>query len=110
MKSQKGISLISLLLVVIIVFLCIVLFMNIFNKNSKIVGSWEFIYGTSYTFNKDGTGSTNFMNYKKEFTYKINFNKILVTYKDSQATFEAEYSIKGDKLYIGDDIICTKVK
>lgn len=110
MKNQKGISLISILLVVIIVFLCIVLFINIFNKNSKIVGSWEFIYGASYTFNKDGTGSTNFMNYKKEFTYKINSNKISITYNDGQGTFETEYSIKDDKLYIGDDIICTKVK
>ena len=110
MKSQKGISLILLLLVVIIIFLCVVLFMNIFNKNSKIVGTWEFQYGTSYTFNEDGTGSTNIFNDKIEFTYKIKSNKISVIYNNGQGTFETEYSIKDDKLYIGDDVICTKVK
>ena len=29
---------------------------------------------------------------------------------DRYATFEIEYSIKDDKIYLGDDIICTKVK
>ena len=112
MKNQKGISLISFLLVIIILFLCIVLFMSISNKNDnlKIVGSWEFKYGTSYTFNKDGTGSTNIWDNKIEFTYKITSNKIYITYKNGQGTFENEYSIKNDKLYIGDDIVCTKVK
>ncbi len=111
MKQEKGISLISLLLVVIIIFLCILLFMNIANKNnSKIVGSWEFQYDTSYTFNEDGTGSTNIFNDKIEFTYKIKANKISITYNNGQGTFENEYKIKDDKLYIGDDIVCTKVK
>lgn len=111
-KNQKGISLISLVLVIIIVCLCIVLFMSISNKsdNSKIVGSWEFKYDTSYTFNKDGTGSTNLWNDKIEFTYKITSNKIYITYKNGQGTFENEFSIKNDKLYIGDDIVCTKIK
>lgn len=111
MRNQKGISLISLFLAVIIIFLCIVLFMNISNnKDSKIVGTWAFYYGTSYTFNEDGTGSVNAMNTQTKFTYKTKSNKIYITYVESKASFENKYSIKEDKLYIGDDIICTKVK
>lgn len=109
-NNNKGISLISCILIIVIVAIGAILVKNIISNNSKIVGSWEFQYGTSYTFNKDGTGSTNMLNYKIEFTYKITSNKISITYKNGQGTFETEYSIKGNKLYIGDDIICTKIK
>ena len=119
MKSEKGISLIALLLVIIIVFVAILLFTNISNKNN-IVGSWNVdtinssqisdkSYAT-YIFNEDSTGCASVYGINEDFTYKVKSKKIYITYIESTATFEIEYSIKDDKLYLGDDIICTKVK
>ena len=70
----------------------------------SIVGKWKYDdpdLGDSfvYTFNADGTG-----NYTAagDFTYKIDGNKIAITYKATDATFDTEFEISGDRLNIKD--------
>lgn len=139
MKNQNGITLITILLVIVLIFAGILAFKFIFNNNtetnnnssistnintknnnSKIVGSWKIdIIGSSkvddksysmYIFNEDGTGSASSYGINMDFIYTINADIISVIYKSGIGGFENKYSIKDDKLYLGDDIICTKVQ
>ena len=76
-------------------------------KKNTIVGSWKSKdYGDTYvyTFNEDGTGNYLVAGSKMEFTYKIDGNKISITYNDSQSTFDSEYSIENNELDIIDSL------
>ena len=75
-------------------------------QNSSIVGVWKYDDASLadsfvYTFNADGTG-----NYTAagNFTYKVDGNKISITYDSSGATFETEFEVSGDKLNIIDSL------
>ena len=113
MKNKKGLSLIALIIIIVVIIVGILLFKSISNKN-EIVGSWRAYIITSsqtsgnlyatYIFNEDSTGSTSAFGITKEFTYKVKSNKISITYIENESTFEVEYSIKKDKLYLGEHL------
>ena len=69
------------------------------DKNT-IVGKWQSKDYSSYvyTFNEDGTGDYS----GSKFTYKVEENKISITYEGSTAAFESTYEIKGNELNIKD--------
>ena len=129
MKNQKGISLITLLLV-IVVLVSIFIFKAIFNNNtentntnnnsstnikaenkksSSIVGSWQSGV-VVYTFNSDGTANLSGTGINTQnFTYKIKGNTISLTNQETKGTMKVEYSINNEQLYIGTETF-TKVK
>ena len=77
-------------------------------KKDPIVGKWA-LGSFVYTFNSDGT-----CNYSAagDCTYKINGDKISITYDGMTVPFESTFSIDGNKLNIkdsfGNDTIYTK--
>ena len=72
------------------------------SKKDPIVGKWA--YGSSesfmYTFNSDGT--CHYTANNKDCTYKIDGDKIAITYEDSTATFDTTFKIEDNKLTIID--------
>ena len=82
--------------------LCLMMLFGCSSKN-KIVGTWNGI--TTFTFNKDGTGTAGFgETVLNSFTYKIDNNKLTISYGDESYVQIDEYDFKVEdgKLYLGD--------
>ena len=138
MKGEKGITLIALLVIIILVFIGILIFKitvseneDTFtdtsdidisdletNKNNQnndatlIIGSWVTDNSPHivYTFYEDGTGTIGGEGMKEmEINYKLKSKKLSVTYIESNSITETDYSIKDDKLYIGFNIVCSRM-
>ena len=140
MKSEKGITLIALLVIIILICIGILIFKITYSENSStyvdldtadidisdletdekkenvdeslILGSW--ITDNSphivYTFYEDGTGTIGGEGMKEmEINYKLKSKKLSVTYTESNSVTETDYSIKDDKLYIGFNIVCSRM-
>ena len=72
------------------------------SKKDPIVGKWA--YGSSesfmYTFNSDGT--CHYTANNKDCTYKIDGDKISITYDGDTASFDTTFKIEDNKLTIMD--------
>ena len=83
-------------------------------KGGNLVGSWTWEGGIFvYIFNKDNTGVYTTGSDAMHFTYKINGNKVVLTYKEG-GKVTLPYTVSGKKLIIkdenGDDVIYYKNK
>ena len=103
---------------IISLFLVLVLMIGVFtlvgcgkdtNKNSKLVGTWEYKeegFGAVYSFKSNGTGSLTLTAYDESdssnFTYKVKDDKILITFDGDTDVFELKYRVKGNNLIIKD--------
>ncbi len=78
------------------------LLMSACGKNG-IVGKWTYQSGSySYVFEKDGTGYYEYGSNKKEFTYKVDGEKITILYNGNTIPFETVFTIDDNKLIIKD--------
>ena len=55
-----------------------------------------------YTFKADGTGNYDAAGTVREFTYKVEDNKLSILYSGDTAPFETTYTINGDTLTVKD--------
>ena len=74
------------------------------SQTSPMVGVWKYddpnlADSFVYTFNAGGTG-----NYSASgnFTYTVDGNKLSITYDATEATFDTEFEIDGDRLNVKD--------
>lgn len=81
-------------------------------KKDPIVGKWAYGSGESfmYTFNSDGT--CHYTANNKDCTYKVDGDKLSITYEGSTAPFETTFKIEDNKLIIkdsfGSDVVYEK--
>ena len=81
-------------------------------KKDPIVGKWAYGSGESfmYTFNSDGT--CHYTANNKDCTYKVDGEKLSITYEGSDAAFETTFKIEDNKLTIkdsfGSDVVYEK--
>ena len=81
-------------------------------KKDPIVGKWAYGSGESfmYTFNSDGT--CHYTANNKDCTYKVDGEKLSITYEGSTAPFETTFKIEDNKLIIkdsfGSDVVYEK--
>lgn len=101
---KKGLLACLLVLVCVLVIGC--------GKKDPIVGKWAYGSGESfmYTFNSDGT--CHYTANNKDCTYKVDGDKLSITYEGSTAAFETTFKIEGNKLTIkdsfGSDVVYEK--
>ena len=92
---KKG-FVICLLLVVVMVVGC--------SKKDPIVGKWA--YGSSesfmFTFNSDGT--CHYTANNKDCTYKVDGDKLSITYDGDTSSFDTTFKIEDNKLTIIDSL------
>ncbi len=73
-------------------------------KKDPIVGKWAYGSGESFmfTFNEDGT--CHYTANNKDCTYKIDGDKLSITYKGDTSSFDTTFKIDGNKLTIIDSL------
>lgn len=70
-------------------------------NDNPIVGKWA-LGSFVYTFNNDNTCSYDAAGTLMKCTYKLDGDKIAITYDGNTEPFETTYEIKGNKLIIKD--------
>ena len=74
------------------------------SKKDPIVGKWA--YGSSdlfmYTFNSDGT--CHYTTNDKDCTYKVDGDKLSITYEGDTSSFDTTFRIEDNKLIIIDSL------
>ncbi len=76
-------------------------------KENTIVGEWvseEYDGLFVYTFKEDGTGNYDAAGTQMPFTYKLEGDKLTMTYEGDTVAFDTTYSIKDNKLTIKDSL------
>ena len=80
-------------------------------SSNTIVGKWA-LGSYVYTFNEDNTCSYDVAGTLMKCTYKVDGDKLSITYDGNTASFDTTYSINGNKLNIkdsfGNDTIYTR--
>ena len=81
-------------------------------EKNPIVGKWAYGSGESfmYTFNSDGT--CHYTANNKDCTYKVDGDKLSITYNGETASFDTTFKIEDNKLIIkdsfGSDVVYNK--
>ena len=98
------------LLAILLVVLCVTVVGC--GKKDPIVGKWAYGSGESfmYTFNSDGT--CHYTANNKDCTYKVDGDKLSITYNGDTSSFDTTFKIEDNKLIIkdsfGSDVVYEK--
>lgn len=98
--KRKTISVIALALCVLMMALS---FAACGSKN-PLVGTWESVEapGTSYIFNKDGSGALDASGTTMNFTYTVKDDTVEITYEDTSTAIVNTFRIEGSTLSLTD--------
>ncbi len=72
------------------------------SKKDPIVGKWAYGSGESFMFTFNSDGTCHYTANNKDCTYKVDGDKLAITYEGSDAPFETTFKIEDNKLTIKD--------
>lgn len=71
--------------------------------NESLIGKWK-RSGYSYTFNEDKTCEYVVLGLRKECSYEVSDDKLIISYEGTNSSFEYKYKIEKNVLHIYDSL------
>lgn len=77
-------------------------------KSNSVIGSWRYTdkdvpeLTATYTFNEDGTGQYDIAGQIMKLTYKVDGDKLSITFEGQSIPMDVEYKVSDDTLKIKD--------